>query len=146
MLLFTMSRCVMSFFLVVYISNPICYTFLGSLLNMFPTSCVFLLYIEMIFFFLHCAPKPQAVVVTTLCFISQRRLIFHAIYLFNNNKYILSLLHSLKDTCFGNVFRIIPDLSSWLSLPLSYMYKAEGSSLNLLVGAFSWHSSTQMSS
>ena len=59
----------------------------------------------MIFFFLHCAPKSQAVVVTTLRFISQRRVsyIFHAIYLFNNNKYIRSLLQSYITVNFGKI-------------------------------------------
>ena len=102
------------FFLVYYeslcdILSPYCLQFKAHLLHIFRMSVEHLpnflrifLYIEMIFFFLHCALKPQAVCRHYFVFyFSKKSLISHAIYLFNNNKYIRSLLQSYITVDFG---------------------------------------------
>ena len=47
----------------------------------FPNFLRIFLCIEMIFFFLHCAPKPQAVVVTISHFISRRRVSYFMLFI-----------------------------------------------------------------
>ena len=53
----------------------------GMSVEHFPNFLRIFLYIEMISFFLHCAPKPQAVVVTISHFISRRRVSYFMLFI-----------------------------------------------------------------
>ena len=88
---------------------PCCLHFKAQLLHIFrmsvehfPNFLRIFLYFEMIFFFLHCAPKPQAVVVTTLCFISQRRISYFMLFICLISIHIFGVF---CNPCHGRFFR-----------------------------------------
>ena len=89
--------------------SPCCLHFKAHLLHIFrmsvehfPNFLRIFLYIEMIFFFLHCAPKPQAVVVTTLCFISQRRISYFMLFIC---LITINIFRVFCNPCHGRFFR-----------------------------------------
>ena len=101
MLLFTMSCCGMSFFLVVYTLKLICYTFSEYLLNIFLTYCGCSCYLtDFPSFYIVLLNLKQLCHFFTFYF-SKKSLMFHAIYLFNNIKYFWSLLQLYITVAFG---------------------------------------------
>ena len=86
-LLFTMGQCGLSFFPVVCRVRKArsLQIFRMSFKRFVLTSCGFVLCFHWISFFLHCAAKLQAVVVTSLHFISQKSASCFMLFIFKNN-------------------------------------------------------------